>query len=160
MSFQGISKSFDPMCSSDPGTMLSSGFAPGFIVSMSLRPAIPRRVALQHCSPLSPSGSSINIPGSLITTSFLQESGRNAASAQVMRGSSVQHYFLQRPAGSDQTVRDAYPEPGRIATDDRGKCMADVRAQFQTLAFEARLSFSRQYSPPERGIRRTLNAHR
>ena len=50
-------------------------------------------------------------------------------------------------------------EPGRIATDDRGKCMADVRAQFQTLAFEARLSFSRQYSRSERGIR-TLNAHR
>ena len=48
MSFKGIGKSINPMCSSlTTGDQLSFRFAPGSIVLMSLRPAIPRRVALQ-----------------------------------------------------------------------------------------------------------------
>jgi hypothetical protein len=50
MSFQGISRSFDPMRFSDARSEAIAGFAPGFIVSMSLRPAIPRRVGLHQCS--------------------------------------------------------------------------------------------------------------
>jgi hypothetical protein len=52
MSFEGMSRSINPMCSPEgaPGPAWC-GFAPEcLIVLMSLRPAIPRRVALLHCS--------------------------------------------------------------------------------------------------------------
>ena len=53
MSFSGMSRSINPMWwrRFAAGGGPSSGFAPGLIVLMSLRPAIPRRVGL-HQSPL------------------------------------------------------------------------------------------------------------
>jgi hypothetical protein len=47
-----MGKSINPMCFSHPnGGEAVSGFAPGFIVLMSLRPAIPWRVGLHQSPP-------------------------------------------------------------------------------------------------------------
>ncbi len=48
--FHSISRSINPICCSGPGAHVA-GFAPGFIVLMSLRPAIPRQVGLHQSPP-------------------------------------------------------------------------------------------------------------
>jgi hypothetical protein len=51
MSFSGISRSIDPIYQNKTPGETDAGFAPGLIVSMSLRPAIPWRVGLHQSPP-------------------------------------------------------------------------------------------------------------